>query len=125
MVQGSSKATGDAAEHRALAFLQKQGLRLLERNYRVARGPFARGAEIDLIMQDDQSTLIFVEVRARHQRTQGGAAASITLTKQRRIVRAAQYYLMQWNELPACRFDVVVIEGNEMKWLQAAFEAVV
>lgn len=125
MVQSGSKATGDAAESRALAFLQKQGLRLLERNYRVARGPFARGAEIDLIMQDDQETLIFVEVRARNQLTQGGAAASITLTKQRRIVRAAQYYLMQWYELPACRFDAVVIEGNEMKWLQAAFEAVV
>lgn len=125
MVQSSSKATGDAAEGRALAFLQKQGLRLLERNYRVARGPFARGAEIDLIMQDDQETLIFVEVRARNQLTQGGAAASITPTKQRRIVRAAQYYLMQWNKLPACRFDVVVVEGNEMKWLQAAFEAVV
>jgi putative endonuclease len=77
-----------------------------------------------LIRPDEQATLIFIEVRARNQLTQGGAAASITLTKQRRIVRAAQHYLMQWNELPACRFDVVVIEGDEMKWFQAAFEAV-
>ncbi len=124
-MQGSSKATGDAAETRALDYLEKQGLVLLERNYRVARGPFARGAEIDLIMQDPEATVVFVEVRARKNRTQGGAAASITLTKQRRIIRAAQHYLMRWPVLPACRFDVVTLEQDDLIWLPGAFEAVV
>ena len=60
----TTKQVGDGAEGRALAFLQGHGLRLIERNYRVARGPFARGGEIDLIMQAPGGDLVFVEVRA-------------------------------------------------------------
>ena len=42
--------------------------RWCERNYRVARGPRARGGEIDLILRERDGTLVFVEVRARAQR---------------------------------------------------------
>ena len=83
-----SKQLGDEAEARALAHLQDQGLRLVERNYRVARGPSARGGEIDLILRDRDGTLVFCEVRARRGAAQGGAAASIGAVKQQRIVFA-------------------------------------
>ena len=119
----STKAAGDGAETRALAWLLARGLRLVQRNYRVARGPSARGGEIDLIMQDSAGTLIFVEVRARRSAAQGGAAASITGIKRARIVRTAQHYLARLAVVPACRFDVVSIDGDDIEWLPAAFDA--
>lgn len=116
----TTKARGDAAETQALAFLQKQGLRLLMRNYRT---PGRGGGEIDLIMQQSDGTVVFVEVRQRSGVRHGGAAASVAWTKQRRIVRAAQHYLLRWNHLPATRFDVVALDGEQLQWLQGAFDA--
>ncbi|WP_395701617.1 YraN family protein [Aquabacterium sp.] len=120
------QVTGNQAEQRALDHLQRQGLRLVERNYRLAGGPFARGAEIDLILREPDGTLVFVEVRARAGGAHGpggGAAASVTTPKQRRIVRAARHYLLRLPQLPPCRFDVVAIEGEQLHWLRAAFDA--
>ncbi|MDO9074984.1 MAG: YraN family protein [Rubrivivax sp.] len=119
----STKARGEAAETRALAWLQARGLQLVERNYRVARGPSARGGEIDLVMRERDGTLVFVEVRQRGSRGHGGAAASVTATKQRRLVRAAQHYLLRFAAPPPCRFDVLAVDGDTVEWLQAAFDA--
>jgi putative endonuclease len=119
----TTKSRGDEAEDQALAHLQAQGLRLIERNYRVARGPSARGAEVDLIMQDTDGTLVFVEVRMRSSQGQGGAAASVTGKKQGRCIRGARHYLMNLTRLPPCRFDVVAIDGATIEWLPAAFDA--
>jgi len=118
----TTKQIGDGAEGRALAFLQGQGLRLIERNYRVARGPGACGGEIDLIMQTPQGVMVFVEVRARKNSMFGGASASISLYKRKRIVYAAQNFLMRYRSPPACRFDVLVIEASRLEWLPAAFD---
>lgn len=120
---GSPKGRGDAAEDRALRYLQQQGLRLVERNYRVARGPHARGGEIDLIMRAPDGCLVFVEVRARADGSHGGAAASIGASKQRRIILAARHYLLRMTSPPPCRFDVLALEGEQLEWLQAAFDA--
>ena len=122
-VEATTKSVGDAAEHRALEHLQRQGLTLVARNYRLAGGPRARGAEIDLILRDADGTLVFVEVRSRADGRAGGAAASITGMKQRRIVRAAQHYLMRLPQWPPCRFDVVAIEGERLEWIRGAFDA--
>ncbi len=119
----TTKARGDEAERRALAHLVAQGLVPLERNYRVARGPRARGGEVDLILRDRDGTLVFVEVRARRDRSHGGAAASVGGVKQRRLVFAAQHFLRRFSSLPPCRFDVVTVEGERIEWLQAAFDA--
>ena len=119
----TTKAIGDAAEARALAHLQAQGLKLVQRNYRVAGGPHARGAEVDLILRDRDGTLVFVEVRARASAGHGGALASVGAVKQQRIVRAARHYLLRWPVLPPCRFDVVAIEGEQIHWVKAAFDA--
>jgi putative endonuclease len=113
-----TKARGDAAEEAALAFLRQQGLKLEARNFK------ARGGEIDLIMRHAQ-TLVFVEVRARNRADYGGAAASVTATKQQRIAKAAAQYLQQrGGATPACRFDVVAIAPDAAPhWIQSAFDA--
>jgi len=118
------QATGASGEARALAYLLQQGLQLVERNYRVARGPSRRAGEVDLILRDRDGTLVFVEVRARRNREAGGgAAASVSAAKQARLVYAAQHYLARLQRLPPCRFDVVAIDGDELVWLRAAFDA--
>jgi putative endonuclease len=119
----TTKVTGDAGEARALAHLLAQGLTLVQRNYRVARGPHARGGEIDLIMRDRDGTLVFVEVRSRGSGDFGGAAASISAAKQRSLVLAARHYLSRLRTPPPCRFDVVAIDGDRIDWLRAAFDA--
>ena len=120
MSQHSTKQVGDAAEDVALAHLQHAGLRLLERNYRT---PGRGGGEIDLIMRAPDGTCVFVEVRQRKTASHGGAAASVSALKQRRIVFAARHYLMRLNVLPPCRFDVVAIQSGGVEWLQGAFDA--
>lgn len=128
---GNTKAVGDDAESRALAWLLQQGLVLVRRNYRVARGPHARGGEIDLIMRDHEregqangeAVLVFIEVRARSDARHGGAAASVSATKRARIVRTAQHYLMSLPSLPPCRFDVVAVQGDVIEWLRGAFDS--
>ena len=116
----TTKQVGDAAEDAALAHLQIAQLRLLERNYRT---PGRGGGEIDLIMRAPDGTTVFVEVRKRKSSSHGGAAASVTPLKQRRIIFAARHYLMRLRELPPCRFDVVVLEPSGIDWIQGAFDA--
>jgi putative endonuclease len=106
---------GQAGEDRALDYLQQQGLTLQERNFR------CQGGEIDLIMQQ-AGTLVFVEVRRRADRGHGGAAASVTAGKQARLILAAQIYLQRYKHPPACRFDVVAIDGEQLDWLKSAIE---
>jgi putative endonuclease len=115
----TTRLRGQAAEDRALAHLQRAGLRLVARNYRT---PGRGGGEIDLIMQDTDGTLVFVEVRARADAAHGGAALSVTAVKRRRIVLAARHYLLRRRAPPPCRFDVVAIEGDALHWLPAAFD---
>jgi putative endonuclease len=107
---------GRSEEDFAAAFLERQGLRILERNYR------CRFGEIDLVAAAD-AVLVFVEVRARRSDEFGGAAASITAAKRRRVVAAARHYLTARRTRDACRFDVVLIHGAErrVEWLADAF----
>jgi putative endonuclease len=116
----TTKQAGDAAEDRALAHLANAGLKLLARNYRT---PGRGGGEIDLVMREPGGTLVFVEVRQRASRAFGGAAASVSFTKQRRIIFAARHYLMRLPQQPPCRFDVVSVEAGNIEWLRAAFDA--
>jgi putative endonuclease len=117
------QAVGTGAEDRAWAHLRRAGLSLVARNYRIARGPHARGGEIDLICRDRDGTLVFVEVRARAGMSHGGAAASVDAVKRARIVFAAQRYLATLSVMPPCRFDVVAIDGDRLQWIKAAFDA--
>ena len=118
--QETTKQQGDAAEDRALQHLQDRGLKLLQRNYRT---PGRGGGEIDLVMRDVDGTLVFVEVRRRGSANHGGAMASITNAKQRRIVFAARHYLLKLHITPPCRFDVVAVEAEQLQWFKGAFDA--
>ncbi len=111
MKRASTTALGRDAEDRALAWLQSQGLQLVERNVRSRRG------EIDLVMRDG-ATLVFVEVRQRRSAAYGGAAASIGAGKQARLWHAAELYLLRHGASVACRFDAVCIEGQTLHWLK-------
>lgn len=105
-------------EDRALAYLKKQGLKHKCSNFRIS------GGEIDLIMQD-KDTLIFVEVKYRHNDEYGSANETITFKKQQRIRKTAEFYLKKHyqNQWPACRFDAVCIQSqqSDIQWLKNAF----
>ena len=108
---------GEDAEELAGTFLHRAGLKLVARNYR------CRFGEIDLIVRDGK-TLVFVEVRMRSSDRYGGAAASITAAKRARLMRAARHYLANVAQAPACRFDVLLVNGRDqsVEWLKNAFE---
>ena len=110
-------ARGNAAEDRALDFLEAQGLHLLMRNYRL------RSGEIDLVMRDREH-VVFTEVRYRRSDNFGGAVHSINVRKQQKIIATANHYMLRYGvELPA-RFDVVAITGkDDIQWIQDAFIA--
>lgn len=115
-VRTARQISGQAAEDEALAWLSKQGMVLVERNFR------CKGGEIDLVMRDGDM-LVFVEVRKRADGRHGGAAASITAAKQARLIVAAQVFLQRLRMPPACRFDVIAFDGRQMTWLRNAIEA--
>ena len=96
--------TGARAEHRALKFLKANQLKLVDQNYA------CRSGELDLVMLDGE-TLVFVEVRSRNSLKFGGAAASISPAKQRKIHRSAAHFLQNYREHQhrECRFDAVLI----------------
>jgi putative endonuclease len=108
---------GDEKERLAESFLAAKGFTLIERNF------FCKAGEIDLIMKEGEY-LVFIEVRYRENKEFGGALASITPSKQKKLRRSAEYYLIKHfnNSPPPCRFDVVGIEGNnEIEWVKNAF----
>ena len=116
----TSKALGDAGEQLALNYLEKNGLKLITRNFR------QRGGEIDLIMQDEK-VLVFIEVRRRQSEQFGSAIESVTYQKQQRIIQTAQYYIQQNNRsYPSYRFDVIGISpvSNDfnINWVKDAFQ---
>jgi putative endonuclease len=111
-----AQAAGGAAEERAERFLAEHGLAIVARNYRTRLG------EIDLVAREG-ATLVFVEVRLRSDNRYGGAAASITARKRNRIVAAARQFLMQFARVPACRFDVIALDGERPEWIRGAFDA--
>ncbi len=109
---------GQAAENFAAEYLKAKGLKLISTNYR------SRFGEIDLIMQDGQS-LVFIEVGLRKSKFFGGTEASITTSKQHKIVTTAAYYLQQHGD-QACRFDVILmdkVDARHIDWIKNAFEA--
>ena len=118
----NSSERGAWAEDMALAFMVKQGLREVARNYRCRHG------EIDLILDDDE-TLVFAEVRYRTAGALVSATESISHAKQRRLLASAEHYLQRRgeSELRECRFDVLAVSGNgsnpAVHWLRDAFQA--
>lgn len=111
---------GERAETLAEKFLQERGLKPRTRNYRCKAG------EIDLIMGAGE-TLVFVEVRLRRNARFAGAAESVDARKQRKLIRAAQHYLLRHGltDKVVCRFDIVAfdrgLDSSGITWFQNAF----
>lgn len=100
---------GRLAEDAAVAWLERQGYRIVERNHRNAAG------EIDVVAEDGE-VLCFVEVKARTETLFGPALAAVGPRKRRRVARAAALYLALRGIEPACRFDVLAMEAEEGSW---------
>lgn len=114
-----SLAAGQRVETQVCRILEQRGLRCLDRNVRCRLG------EIDLIMLDSDE-LAIIEVRSRASGGLLDAASSVTPHKQRRIIAATRYWLgrhPRWHEAPL-RFDVVAMDGDALRWIRNAFEAV-
>ncbi|MEO5829368.1 MAG: YraN family protein [Rhodanobacter sp.] len=116
------RAAGDGFEQRACTELERAGLKLLARNYTTRHG------ELDLVMRDGD-TVVFVEVRYRKSASHGDAAASVTPSKQAKLILAARHWLAAHPQhaRATCRFDVVSYDGPmdavQHQWLRCAFEA--
>ncbi|MFV0477209.1 MAG: YraN family protein [Parahaliea sp.] len=117
-------STGAHYEALAAHWLKARGCRLIARNVRY------RSGEIDLIVRHCEH-LVFVEVRQRSNARFAGAAASVSYSKQQRLLRAASCFLQehaQWAKYP-CRFDVIAFEPPQSganpapRWIQGAFTA--
>jgi putative endonuclease len=113
---GSHRALGARGEDIAFRFLVDRGLRPVARNFR------CRGGEIDLIMLDRQC-LAFVEVRCRRSSRFAAPADTVDYHKQRKLIRAAAMFLSRQRRYATLttRFDVVAIEGNDVRWIRDAF----
>ena len=112
------KQRGDDAETLAADYLEAQGLSLLQRNYH------CRFGEIDLVMKQG-GMIVFVEVRRRSHTAFGGAAASITASKQQKLIRTAEHFLQQHGNA-ACRFDAILmntLNSSQIEWVRDAFSA--
>ncbi len=112
--------SGHIAEEIARSFLIKQNLQLIYKNYHCIWG------ELDLIILYNNNTLVFIEVRKRMHQDYGGAAESITKSKQKKIIKSALQFLTRFKQYAAynCRFDVVLFgKNNTPIWIPNAFEA--
>lgn len=95
---------GDLGERLAEQHLLSKGYRIREKNFRTREG------EIDIIAERD-GVLVFAEVRTRRGASNGTAAESLTLAKQRRLVRLAEAYGQARHELPeGRRIDVIALD---------------
>lgn len=115
-----SQRKGLYYENLALKHLKKQGLKFSHKNYHCRLG------EIDLVMLD-RECIVFIEVRYRENLNFGNGLDTVTKSKQGKIIKTAQHYLIQAGlyEKVSVRFDVISIskpEGKaELIWVQNAF----
>ena len=112
----NKRTIGKEREDQACAFLEEQGMVILERNF------FSRQGEIDVIARDG-SYVVFVEVKYRKQGSAGHPEEAVNYRKIERIRRTAMFYLVRHGlpENTPVRFDVVAIEGEEFRHYENAF----
>ena len=95
--------TGERGETIAADYLTQQGFTVLRRNYHTRYG------EIDIICADAQY-LVFAEVKTRSSRAFGAPCEAVTVSKQRKIIRAAQQWLLEHPTDLQPRFDVAEVQ---------------
>ena len=115
----NKRTEGNAFETLAAEYLEKSGMKVIEKNF------FCKMGEIDLIAIDE-NYLVFVEVKYRTDKKKGAAKEAVTFSKMRKISRTADYYIMKnYKTFPNVRFDVVAIEDGHLEHIKNAFEYIV
>lgn len=112
----NKREIGAEYEQKAVRYLESAGYRILDRNYRCRIG------EIDIIAVQNEY-LCFVEVKYRGNRGQGYPEEAVNYRKQQKIIQTAEVYMKQKKisfDTP-CRFDVVAMEGEEIRLIQNAY----
>ncbi|MCM1262496.1 MAG: YraN family protein [Butyrivibrio sp.] len=116
----NTREIGARKEEVACRYLEQNGVRIKERNFR------CRSGEIDVIGYDGEY-LVFFEVKYRKSGSdKGSALEAVGFFKQKKICRVADYYRMIHrcpSDMPI-RFDVVAIDGDSIQWIKNAFEYV-
>lgn len=112
----NKRKLGFAKEDEAARFLTECGLKILELNYS------NRFGEIDIIARDGDYT-VFVEVKYRKTASSGYPEEAVGFTKARRISKVADYYRVckKLSGDAPVRFDVVAVEGDNIRWYKDAF----
>lgn len=112
----NKRQTGSEWEQKAADYLAKNGMRIRERNFRNRQG------EIDIIGTHD-GYLVFAEVKYRSSTAMGHAAEAVDFRKQKQICRVADYYRLRngYSDATPVRYDVLAIEGEQIRWIQNAF----
>ncbi len=95
---------GKRGEQIAIQFLKRKGYQIIVQNWRC---PFG---ELDIIAKH-HNILVFVEVKTRSGASFGFPEESVNTTKQRRLRKLAEYYLMKERISPNCqlRFDCIAM----------------
>ncbi len=100
----NQKLLGRWGEKRCEKFLKAKGLLPLIRNYSRKTG------EIDLIMVDQNRSIVFIEVKTRTDESFTPTETLITTEKQDKMFKTARYFLASHNiENRPYRFDIVTI----------------
>lgn len=111
------KTVGDFGEDLVEEYLRNKGYDILDRNF---RKPFG---EIDIITRIDE-IVVFVEVKTRKNKDFANPSEAVTISKQQKIIKASQAYLME-NDLTdsIIRFDVaeVIRVDGEINYIENAF----
>lgn len=112
----NKRSIGTKQEQVAANFLRENGYNIITMNF------YCRSGEIDIIAKD-QEYLVFIEVKYRSSLQNGYPEEAVHIRKQRSIIRAARFYMLSQgiSEDTPCRFDVVVILGEEIKLISNAF----
>lgn len=118
MLMFNKVETGIYGQNIAKKHLLDKGMSLLEANFRSRQG------EIDLIMQDGEY-VVFVEVKYRRNLKYGLPREAVGTSKQKKILKAANYYIYLKASEQNYRFDVVEIletkEGTYVNHIENAF----
>lgn len=112
----NTRQIGADKEEEAARYLEANGMKILERNFR------NRSGEIDIIGRHE-GYLVFVEVKYRGSTNQGSPAEAVDFRKQRQICKVADYYRMihKLGEQTPIRYDVVAVTRDKITWIKNAF----
>ena len=115
-IKQNKRTTGSRYEDIAADFLRGREYSIIKMNFRCRIG------EIDIVAKD-KDTLVFVEVKYRKSRKYGYPEEAVSAYKQRKIIKTAQFFMCRYgiSDNVKCRFDIVAVDGDEIRLIKNAF----